>query len=643
MMNGTNGRKGNCGEMASRILQETLERLPAAVVLTDPMGRILYVNPWFCRSSGYSQEEVIGQTPSLLKSGVHPPEFYEEMWRTILSGKVWKGEICNRRKDGSLFWEVATIAPVLDEDGEIVFFVAGKFDITEKKRAEEALEHRERTLRALVETMMDGLLIIDHEGTVSFANPAVATITGLPLEEVVGRNAFQFILPEYRPVIEDQVRRRQAGLSSTYEIGIRTARGEARTLLVSAAPLPDREGLIGQSVLVVRDVTDQKRQEEELRAARDGALAAAQLRTEFLANVSHELRTPMNAIVGLAEVLRDEALPARAQSVVEDIRRASHDLLALIDDLLDFSRIESGKMELEEKPFCPQEILVDVVQFFRPMAERKGLRLESRLEGEVQGSFLGDPRRFRQVLVNLVGNAIKFTESGYVDVRQVVRRREDGEGWILHLEVVDTGPGIPPEVGERIFEPFRQADGSLTRGHGGTGLGLAITRKLVEMQGGTISFESTPGRGTVFRVEIPFRAVVDRSRPGAEGGLVVLVVEDNPVNRKVAGRLLERRGHVVRYAENGAEALERLREEPVDLVLMDIQMPEMDGLEATRRIRAGEVGEELAHVPIVALTAHVSEDDRRRCQEAGMDAFLTKPVDPDILHETIETLATALA
>ncbi len=634
-----------CSDFAGRILQQALELLPASVVVTDPMGRILYVNPWFSLTTGYDRQEVIGQTPAVLKSGVHPPEFYEEMWKTILAGDVWQGEICNRRKDGSLFWEMATIAPVMDEEENIAYFVSGKFDITAKKRAEEALEERERTLRALVETMMDGLLIIDHDGTIRFANPAASTITGLPWSELVGKNAFEFVPDSYRSIIREQVRRRRKGLSSTYEIGIRTGQGEERILLVSAAPLADRDGQVGQSVLVARDITERKRQEAELREARDSALAAAALRTEFLANVSHELRTPMNAIVGLAEVLRDEELPEQARDAVEDIRIASRDLLALINDLLDFSRIEAGRMQLQEVPFSPQEVLVEAIEFFRPMAEKKGIRLESHIEGNARDTVLGDPERLRQVIVNLVGNAVKFTDTGHVDVRQVVRRSLDGRGLVLHLEVADTGKGIPPELGDRIFEPFRQVDGSTTRRHGGTGLGLAITRKLVEMQGGTISYESTPGRGTVFRVEIPYRSAepdLDEARP-RPGDVTVLVVEDNPVNRKVASRLLERRGYRVRLAENGREALEALREEAADVVLMDVQMPEMDGLEATRRIRGGEAGDELRLVPIVALTAHVSEDDRRRCQEAGMDAFLTKPIDPELLHETIESLAGALA
>ncbi len=636
------------GEDASiSLLQGALDFLPASVIVTDRDGRILYVNQWFTRVSGYERDEVLGQTPAILKSGVHPPEFYEELWKTLREGRRWQGEFCNRRKNGELFWEQATIVPVLDEAGEIAFFVAGKFDITAKKAAEEALEQRERTLRALVETMMDGLLIVEHDGTISFANPAAGTIIGLPVSELVGSNAIEYVEPEYRPIVKDQLRRRRLGLSSTYEIALRTGRGELRTILVSAAPLPERDGMIGQSVLVVRDVTDERRQEEELRRAKDVAIESARVRTEFLANVSHEIRTPMNAIVGLAEVLRDEELSPHGKESLDELREAARRLLALIDDLLDFSRLEAGRMRFREEPFCPQEVLADVVQTLRPAAERKGLRLESRIEGECDGKLVGDADRLRQVLVNLVGNAVKFTEKGYVDVRMVLRRSVDGEGFTLFLEVMDSGIGIPADVGPAVFEPFRQVDGSLTRGHGGTGLGLAITRKIVEMQGGVIAFESWPGRGTVFRVEIPYRvdpAVASRpERRVPRGRQTILVVEDNPVNRKVAGRLLERQGYAVLYAENGAEALARLREEKVDLVLMDIQMPGMDGLEATRRIRAGEVGDELRRLPIVALTAHVSEDDRKRCQEAGMDAFLTKPVDPDLLHDTIESLAAALA
>ncbi len=491
----------------------------------------------------------------------------------------------------------------------------------------------------------DGLLIIDHQGVVRFGNPAAEKMIGHPAGSLVGQNVFEYVLPRYRGVVVEQVRRRRMGLSSTYEVGILSGRGEERLLLISAAPLPNREGQMDQSVLVVRDITEQKKQEDELRRARDAAMHAAQLQSEFLANISHELRTPMNAIIGLADLLREAPVPDRARECVNDIHRAAHDLLALIEDLLDFSRIESGRMRLREVPFQPHEVLAEVVRFFQPMAEKKGIRLDSRIEGYLEGGLCGDPERLRQILVNLVGNAVKFTDRGHVDVNVHLYPREEDDTWNLSIEVADTGPGIPPEVGEEIFQPFRQGDGSLTRSRGGTGLGLPITKRLVEMHGGRIDFESTPGVGTVFRVEIPYRPARRETerRAGETSRARILVVDDNPVNRKVAGRLLERQGYRVLYAENGREALEVLSREEVELVLMDIQMPVMDGLEATRRIRAGEAGERARGVPVVALTAHSGEQERKRCLEVGMEAFLTKPVDPERLHETVESLAFVTA
>ncbi len=635
-----------------RVLHRAVEQAPASVVITDPSGSIAWVNPWFSRTTGYSREEALGQNPRILKSGVHPESFYEDLWRTISSGKTWHGEFCNRRRDGSLYWEHATISPVLDAKGHVTHYVAVKFEVTEKKEAERILAESERRHRTIIETIMDGLFIVDEQGRALFANPAAGRMLGLPPEEMLGRDVTEFVRPGQEHVIEEERARRRAGLSSTYELMVRTATGEDRIFLLSAAPL-QCEGVeeAHTVVVVVRDVTEDRQKAEELERAREEAIAASRAKTEFLANVSHEIRTPMNAILGLSALLLDSSLDREQREHVRDIRTAAEGLLALIGDILDVSRLEAGRFEFREVDFRPVEILAEVARILRPRAREKGLHLGTRFDGSEECVLVGDPWRLRQVLINLVGNAVKFTEEGAVQVEMRLLPGKD-EQCRLHLDVRDTGPGIPPEAGAKIYEPFRQADGSPSRQHGGTGLGLAITRRIVELQGGTISHESEPGRGTVFRVEIPYRvgsADEVRAREPVEEGkldprsaepLRLLLAEDHPVNAKVAARLLERRGHRVTVVGDGREAIEVLRREggAIDVVLMDVQMPGMDGLEATRRIRAGEAGEAVRRVPIVALTAHAMREDEERCLAAGMDAYLSKPLDPDTLFRAVEGL-----
>ena len=638
--------------MDGRVLRRAVEQAPASVLITDAAGTIAWVNPWFCRKTGYSLEEAVGRNPRILKSGVHPPSFYEELWATISSGRTWEGEFCNRRRDGSLYWECATISPVLDDLGAVTHYVAVKFDITARKEAERSLAESEQRHRTIVETMMDGLFIVDEEGRALFANPAAGALLGLGPEELVGRSLLEFVLPGQEAMLAEERRRRRQGLASRYELAVRTATGEERIMLLSAAPLQCPHADAPRTVVVVRDVTEQRREAEELRRAREEALAASRVKTDFLANVSHEIRTPMNAILGLAALLEDSPLDDEQREHVRDIRNAARGLLTLIGDILDVSRLEAGRFELLDEDFRPLEVVAEAMRILRPRAAEKGLDLRVRSRGNEDRVLVGDPWRLRQVLINLVGNAVKFTEAGSVEVR-VDLLPEPGGSCRLVLEVRDTGPGIPPEVAEQIYEPFRQADGSTSRRHGGTGLGLAITRRLVELQGGTIGHESVPGQGTVFRVEIPYRLGKRDATPEADATgeitlpveparrLRILLAEDHPVNAKVATRLLERRGHAVLPAGNGEEAIEILRREgtAIDVVLMDVQMPGLDGLEATRRIRAGAAGEAVRRVPIVALTAHAMREDEERCLAAGMDAYLAKPLDPPALFRAIEGLA----
>ncbi len=390
---------------------------------------------------------------------------------------------------------------------------------------------------------------------------------------------------------------------------------------------------------------------EELENARRVAEEASRVKSEFVANISHELRTPMNGVIGMTELaLRTELTPEQ-YDYLDTVRNSANSLLALLNDLLDFSKIEAGKLRLESVRFSVHEVIDDVIKTLRPLAEEKGLRLESHIGETVPSRLSGDPYRLRQVAYNLVGNAIKFTEQGHVDV---VVNLAGIEGRDIHLDVAvsDTGIGIPAHQQKNIFEAFSQADGSTTRNYGGTGLGLAISSRLVRMMGGELHLDSEPGVGSTFRFTVRFSTVEEKSPlpdtvktlypAPMNRSLKILLAEDNPINQKVALISLRKWGHSVALAKTGAEAVEAYRRQRFDLILMDVQMPEMGGFEATRKIRELEE-KEGGHIPIVALTAGAMPGDRERCLSAGMDGYLAKPVQPEALRETIGKYFFAVA
>ena len=649
-------------EEAWRKLSLAVEQSPVSVVVTDNAGTIEYVNPEFCRVTGYGPNEALGQNPRILKSGQMEDSVYAGLWATILAGQTWRGELLNRKKSGELFWESVSISPIVDERGKITHFVGVK-----------------------------------------------------------------------------------------------------------------------------EDISAQKNLVQELKAARDAADAANQAKSDFLANMSHEIRTPLNAVLGMTELVLSSELTAEQRGYLSTVKASGDELLALIDDILDLSKIEAGQVRLEDVDFDLRDLVGETMKALAVTAHAKGLELAVYISSGIPDRLAGDPHRLRQVLVNLAGNAIKFTREGSVAVSVELGQGEEA-GFVL-FSIADTGIGIPVEALAHIFERFTQADASTTRRHGWTGLGTTISKSLVELMGGGIRAESEPGQGSVFFFTLPVRrpagfrpgpaegiaglrvlvaddsavsrdmlarqltdlgavailaadgeealaacvrarmgqgldaALLDLDMPGLRGvglaerlraipgcadlpvlflaspapgrvcadpglagsrcldkpigpreltaalrpllglpgaepapeacppspeegparPLSILVAEDNPVNRQVIEAMLTPRGHRLTVAGDGGKALDLFGRERFDVVLMDVQMPNLDGCEASRRMRALERERGLARTPILAVTAYASPDEEQRCIEAGMDGYLTKPVQRARLIAAVEAAGSGAA
>ncbi len=500
-------------------LSTAVEQSPASIIITNVDGNIEYVNPEFERLTGYRLHEVINATPRILKSGKVAAEVYANLWQTITQGKIWRGELQNKKKSGELYWVVASICPIKNDTDEVTHFISVNENIS-------LLKHRE----------------------------------------------------------------------------------------------------------------------DELRNAKESAEAANQAKSEFLANMSHEIRTPMNAIIGLGHLLQESNLTEQQHNDLSKLQLASDQLLNIINDILDFSKIEAGKLKIESTSFHIKDLIKNLMSLADTLAQKNNLKLNSSVPDEIPCPLTGDPLRLNQILTNLVSNAIKFTPQGSVTMDiKILKKKTDNIQ--LQFMVEDTGIGIPKEQQEKLFQPFTQADTSHTRKYGGTGLGLTISKQLVEMMGGEIWVESQTGKGSKFYFSLSFGLPTENmpTPPLAShtlptqpllksGGVHILLVEDDALNQVVAQRLLESYGVSVTLAKNGHEAVKAVKSRSFDLVLMDIQMPEMNGYQATIEIRKDK---QLKDLPIIAMTANAMADEHEKCLAAGMNGHFSKPFKPDDLKQLL--------
>ena len=513
-------------------------------------------------------------------------------------------------------------------------------EIKGHRQAVTALTASEGRFRAIVDTSPVPIVITSGQQVV-LLNRAFTQTFGYTQDDLQTMNDWwlqAYPDPEYRHLVMatwQEYCQRAADDQGPWlpaEVRICCKDGSYRTVLGTTASPKDRPE--GETITILYDITDRKNYESELRNARRDADAANQAKSEFLANMSHEIRTPMNGIVGMLQLLRFTELTDEQQEYLNNMELCSGNLLALISDILDLSKIEAGKLQLEHADFSLQQTVQELASTQTPLISQKGIQLKIDLSDDLPKLVQGDCLRLKQILLNLLGNAVKFTERGTIRISAAVADRE-GDAVLLRLTVNDTGIGMSPEILERIFAPFEQADNSTTRRYGGTGLGLSICRRLTGLMGGRIWAESVPGQGSSFFVEFPFTVTAwpatagerQEERPelvATSRELTLLVAEDNHLNARTIDATLQRMGHRPEVVHNGQQALERWRSERYDGILMDISMPLMGGDEATRIIREAEAGTG-QRVPIIALTAHALQGDRERFLAAGFDGYLAKP------------------
>lgn len=691
-----------------RQLSRAVEQSPVSIVITDIEGKIEYVNPKFINITGFSQEEALGQNPSLLKSGNQSEAFYKKLWTTITSGKTWQGELQNKKKNGETFWETASISPILDDKGKITHYLAVKEDITQRKKTEEKLriakekaekgekrlqemfyelqvaeeetraaneellattnalkennealeiqkakaKESEERLLSITENVFDGIFLL-HGKKYIYVNRRLSEITECTKRELIARqNGFLKMLT---PVSQQILKRKlnQHGPDETYsatlELQVASKSQDLKDIELSIVSLGLKENhplLIG----IVRDITGMKIAEEEARQKelleKDIAIARESLvfKQNFLANMSHEIRTPLTGILGMIEILRQSELTVKQEEYLNIIRQSGESLREIVNDVLDFSKIEAGKLTLNKKGFRFSDIIQKADNLFHALC-KKPITFTSNLADSMPEYIFADDIRLTQIVTNFISNAIKFTEKGKVILDTELLSRNQNSGLVnIKISVTDTGIGIKEEKFNHLFQPFSQVERTDIRHFDGTGLGLAICKELALLHGGDIGVQSVPNQGSTFWFTFQAHAIspeqIEKSNKKSSATiesrqkLNILLAEDTILNQKVISLLLNSMGHKADVVSNGKKVIEAYQPGKYDLILMDIQMPIMDGITATRILK--EKFQDLP--PIVGLSANAFEGDREKYMNQGLDEYVTKPIEKDQFISALERL-----
>ena len=623
---------------------------PAMIWYKDRQNNFIRVNRAVALSVGKSPDEIEGKSAYQLFPQ-QAERYYQDDLEVINSGQPKLGIVEQMdTADGETRWVLTDKLPYRDETGKITGVLLFTVDITERKRAEEAIREGQRQnefLASVVERSSQPFAVGYPDGRLGLVNNAFEKLTGYTGDELRAIDWAKTLTPPDWQEIEEQKLEelRRTGQAVRYRKEYIRKDGVRVPIELLVHIAEDSESKPEYYYSFITDITAQKQTEDILHQAKAAAESANEDKGRFLANISHELRTPMNAILGMVDLALQKQTDPTARDFLRTAKESADLLLAILSDLLDSAKIDAGKLELESAAFSLRRVLEQTAQVLIVRASEKGIPFSYHIAPEVPDVFVGDQVRLRQILLNLAGNGIKFTDKGEVAIGiEIVSQTADGA--CLEFAVRDTGIGIPQSDLEHIFQPFIQADASSTRRFGGTGLGLTICSNLVSMMGGRIWVQSEPGKGSTFcfTVRLPLGKELPPEPkapqvPTATSKLHILLVEDNPANQKLAAYILQERGHAVDIAGSGLQALDLAQDNHYNVILMDVQMPGMDGLEATKAIREKEREK---RVPIVAMTAHAMKGDRERCLAADMDGYLPKPIDGHELIALVETLAAGL-
>ena len=665
-------------------LKDVFDNLHMLTVCLETNGAISYCNDYLLQVTGYRRHELIGK--NWFDLCVPDSEAVKQAFNQMVN----KSEIIHhyqneiRTKSGALRMVAWNNTLNHDNLGCISGVTSIGSDISEQYVAERALEQSQRTLRSLVDGNPESLYLVDRTATILIANTTFARRLNKDLKQIVGSSLDELFS-------SDVAQERRAKIEDVFASGKPLVFNDIRDLWQfehHITPVIAANGAVESVAILTIDVTEQRRiagdlqkanqllkdnnnvleqrvterttqlarLNEELAQARDAAEGASRSKSEFLANMSHEIRTPMNAILGLVHLVLQTDLSSKQHEYLDTVSSSAQSLLGIINDILDVSRIESGKLQMEKTGFSLEGVVTRSIALLSLKAKDKGVTLEHQVSPDIPDALVGDPLRLEQVLVNLLGNAVKFTETGSITLQiQRGTAQSDPDQLTLEISISDTGTGMDEQTLARLFKPFSQGDTSTTRTHGGTGLGLTICRHLVEMMGGTISVTSSPGKGSCFRFNVNFGInAIASTRRGIKAdraaliqryqslkGLHLLVAEDHPINRQIAREILEVVGIQVETVDNGREAVAFMQDhgDSIDLILMDIQMPIMDGYEATQEIRQRYSRNRL---PIIAMTAHALNEERERCLSSGMNEHLAKPIVVEKLYELLARMTDRL-